>query len=193
MGLVAQKQRNTVALAGQELEAIGEDEIAVEIAGDFHALGQFLAERQGRGALGAEGLVHAGGEQAAFEAGGAEHGLLGDGHALEGEQFLGVDGLVAGDEVGAEVSDFLDVFEADDGEAGGGEAMLAGILGGAGLACRRSWSGRTGGIARLAASCFSEMGMRISFRPRGSMPTGWSLKSGAARDWKQGDYFGKVA
>jgi hypothetical protein len=75
--------------------------------------------------------------------------LLGDGHALEGEQFLGIDGVVAGDEVGAEVGDFLDVFEADDGEAGGGEAMLAGVLGGVGLTRLRSWSGRTGGIGAV--------------------------------------------
>jgi hypothetical protein len=55
----------------------------------------------------------------ALTAGGAEDGLLGDGHALEDEQFLGIDGL--GDEVGAEAGNLLDVFEADNGEAGGGE------------------------------------------------------------------------
>jgi hypothetical protein len=31
-------------LARQKLEAVGEDEIAVEIAGDLDAFGQFLAE-----------------------------------------------------------------------------------------------------------------------------------------------------
>ena len=33
-------------------------------------------------------------EEAGFEAGGAEDGLLGEGDALEGEEFLGVDGVV---------------------------------------------------------------------------------------------------
>jgi hypothetical protein len=47
---------------------------------------------------------------------------------LEGEQFLGIDRLVDGDEVGAEAGDLLDIFEPDHGEAGGGEAMLAGVL-----------------------------------------------------------------
>jgi hypothetical protein len=60
----------------------------------------------GRGALGAERLGATGGEQAGFEAGGAEDGLLAEGHALEGEQFLGIDGAVGWREVGVEVGDF---------------------------------------------------------------------------------------
>jgi hypothetical protein len=40
-------------------------------------------------------------------AGDAEHGLLGEGDALDGEHLLGVGGLVDGNEVGAKVGDFL--------------------------------------------------------------------------------------
>jgi hypothetical protein len=128
---------------------------------------------------------------------------LGDGHAFEGEQFLGIDGLVAGDEVGAEVSDFVDIFEADDGEAGGGEAMLAGVLGGAGLACRRSWSGRTGGIGAVGGELLfgngllrlvggwgdSDSGIGISFRPMSSTRAGRSLKSGGCWWLETGQLF----
>jgi len=39
-----------------------------------------------------EGLVEAGGEEAGFEAGAAEDGVLGKGDAFEGEELLGVDG-----------------------------------------------------------------------------------------------------
>ena len=56
--------------------------------------------------MGAERLGATGGEQAGFKAGGAEDGLLAEGHALEGEQFLGIDGAVGWREVGVEVGDF---------------------------------------------------------------------------------------
>src|ERR1035437_2401155 len=42
-------------------------------------------------------------------------------------------GGVDGDGVFAEAGDLVDVFEADDGEGGGGESMFAGVQGGAGL------------------------------------------------------------
>ena len=88
----------------------------------------------------------------------------------EGEQFLGIDGLVDGDEVGAEVGDFLNVFEADDGEAGGGEAMLARMTVKLARPCWQAFCEERAlpvsevgpvdlaALARLAASCFSEMG-----------------------------------
>jgi len=69
--------------------------------------------------------VEPGGEEAGFEAGGAEHGLLAESHALDGKQFLGIDGLVEGNEVGAKVLDFTDVLQADDGVGGGSERMGA--------------------------------------------------------------------
>jgi hypothetical protein len=51
----------------------------------------------------------------------------------EGEEFLRVDGLVDGDEVGLEARDFVEFLEAHDGEGGGAEAVFAGVLGGSGL------------------------------------------------------------
>jgi hypothetical protein len=37
--------------------------------------------------------------------------------------------LVDGGQVGSEMGDFLEIFEPDDGEGGGGEAVRAGVLG----------------------------------------------------------------
>jgi len=51
--------------------------------------------------------------------GGAEEGSLGEGHAFEGEDLLGVYGLVDGDEV---------ELKAGDGEGRSGEAALDGVL-----------------------------------------------------------------
>jgi hypothetical protein len=119
------------------MEAIPQQVVAVLGARDFDIpiTGEYwVHEDHGVSGDGVEGLVEAGGEEAGFEAGGAEDGLLGEGHALEGEEFLGVDGLVDGDEVVPEMGDLLEVFEADDGEGGGGEAVFAGILGRAGPA-----------------------------------------------------------
>ena len=53
---------------------------------------------------------------------------MAEGHLLEGEQFLGIVGVVNGYEVVAEAGDFVDVFEPDDGEVGRGEAMFRGVL-----------------------------------------------------------------
>jgi hypothetical protein len=136
-------------MTGEAQEAIGEAEVAVLGLGDFEAVGEFRLEGEEGRTVGADGLVEAGGEQAAFEAGGAEHGLLADGELLEGVEFLGIDRLIGGNEVGAEASDFIDVFEADDGEAGGGEAVLGGVAGGAGLAVLGGWSGRFGRIGAV--------------------------------------------
>src|ERR1017187_6294221 len=81
-------------------------------------------------ALGVEGFVEAGGEEAGFEAGGADEGQLAGGDALNGEEFLGVDGAVEIQGVLAELVDFVEVFEADDGEGVAGEAVFAGVEGG---------------------------------------------------------------
>jgi len=83
---------------------------------------------------------------------------------LEGEQLLGVDGLVDGDGVLLEMGDLVKLFEAVDDEAGGGEAVSAGVAGGTGL----PWGVRgpvlLAALARLAASCLSDVGMmRWSF------------------------------
>jgi hypothetical protein len=47
------------------------------------------------------------------------------------------------------VGDLLDIFEADDGEDGGGEAVFAGVLGGAGLTPRGAGAGGLGGIGAI--------------------------------------------
>ena len=91
------------------MEAVAQQVVAVLGAGDFDiavAGDDRVQEADGFAAV-VEGLVEAGGEETGFEAGAAEDGLLGDGGAFEGEDLLGVDGLVEGDEVVAEMGDFL--------------------------------------------------------------------------------------
>ncbi|HTX35266.1 MAG TPA: hypothetical protein VME43_09595 [Bryobacteraceae bacterium] len=99
------------------------------------------------GAIGIDGLVDTGGEEAGFEAGGAQDGVAGEGNALQGGEFLEVDWVVDGDEVGFDVGDFVEVLGADDDEIGGGEAMFPGVLGRAGFALGKAWCRR--GISKL--------------------------------------------
>jgi hypothetical protein len=129
-------------------------------AGDFDVAiaGELLVHGEGGVVVGVEGFVEAGGEEAGLEAGGAEDGLLGNGHALEGEEFLGVDGLVDGGEVAGEVGNFVEVFEADDGESGGGEAVLYGIAGGAGLALGGFGAGGVGAVGAVGGELFGRDG-----------------------------------
>jgi hypothetical protein len=87
-------------LPGEAVEAFGEEEVAVLGAGDFDIsiAGELLVHGEEGFVVGdVEGLIEAVGEEAGFEAGGAADGLLGDGHALDGEVLLGVDGMVDGD------------------------------------------------------------------------------------------------
>jgi hypothetical protein len=83
----------------------------------------------------------AAGEQAAFEGGDAEERLL-------GEELPGADGLIKGDEVGLEVGDGAGYFAVDDAKGGGGEAVLAGVLGRVSLALGRARAGGAGGVRR---------------------------------------------
>jgi hypothetical protein len=132
LGLVAEEKGPGVGLLGGAVEAFAEDEIAILDAGDFDvAIAGELRGHQVHGfAFGVEGLVEAGGEEAGFEAGGADEGQLAAGDALDGEEFLGVDGAVEIQGVLAELVDFVEVFEADDGEGVAGEAVFAGVEGG---------------------------------------------------------------
>jgi hypothetical protein len=141
---------------GHALEAIGQSIVAVLGAGDFDIAiaGKFATHGGDSSPVVVEGEVEAIGEQAGFEAGGAEHRLLGEGHALEGEHLLGVDGLVDSGEVGFKMGDFLEIFEADDGEGGGGEAVRAGVVGGSGLAFWRAWAGAFGGVGAIGGELF---------------------------------------
>jgi hypothetical protein len=152
LGLIAEKKGPTVGLLGEAMEAFGEEEVAVLGAGDLDvavAAELGIHGEEGLVAGDVEGLVEAVGEEAGFEAGGAAEGLLSDGHALQGEQFLGVDGLVDGDEVLLEIGDLLKVFEADDGVGGGGEAVAAGVLGGDGFALGGARAGGMGGVGAV--------------------------------------------
>ena len=66
---------------------MGDVKIAIErqVAGELRVHG-------GEGTpIAIEGDIEAGGEEAGFKSGGAEHGLLREGHSLEGEQLLGVE------------------------------------------------------------------------------------------------------
>jgi hypothetical protein len=150
LGLVAQEQGEGGGLGGEGMEAFGEGVVAVLGAGDLDIADQGLGHGD-EGVAGAalEGGVEAGGEEAGLEARGAEEGLLGEGDALDGEEFLGVDGAVDGDEIGLEVGDGLEVFHADDGVVGGGEAVFAGVLGGAGLALGGAGAGGAGGVGAV--------------------------------------------
>ena len=156
LGLVAEEEFPGVVGDGHAFEALGEGEVAVLGLGDFDVA--IADEVGGHGEEGlvaaAQSVIEAGGEEAAFEAGGAEEGLAADGHALEGEQFFGVDGFVGGDEVGAEVGDFVEVFQADDGKDGGGEAVLAGVLGGCGLALSGARTGGESGVGAVGSELF---------------------------------------
>jgi hypothetical protein len=110
-------------------ETFGETVIAILGAGDFDIAiaGEFFAHGC-EGAVGSvEGFVETRREEAGLQARSAEDGLLSEGHALQSEEFLGVDGLVDGDEIGLEAIDFAGIFEADDGERGG-EAVRDGGL-----------------------------------------------------------------
>jgi hypothetical protein len=134
------------------VETFGEEEVAILGAGDFDIAiaRELLVHGEERLVVGdVEGLIEAVGEEAGFEAGGAADGLLGDGHALDGEGLLGVGGLVDGDEVGAEMGDLVEVFEADDVEAGGREAVAAGVLGGLGFALGGAGAGGMGGVGAV--------------------------------------------
>jgi hypothetical protein len=131
------------------METFAQQVVAVLGARDFDIASEEVRVHHYHGVIsGVEGLVEAGGEEAGFEAGGAEEGLLGEGDALDGEEFLGVDGLVDVQKIVLEVGDFIELFEADDGEGGGGEAVFAGVLGGAGLAL---WGARPGGFGGIGA------------------------------------------
>ncbi len=158
--LIAQKQGPTVGLAGHLLETFAQQVVAILGARDFDIAiaGEFGVHEGDRGAEAVAGLVEAGGEEAGFESRGAQERLLGDSDALEGEELLGVDGLVEGDEVVLEMGDLLEVFEADDSEGGGGEAVFAGILRGAGLARRGPWAGGFGGVGAIGGELLSGNG-----------------------------------
>ena len=56
------------------------------------------------------------------------------------------------------MSDFLMLFDPDDGESRGGEAVLAGILGGLGLAFRGAGAGGQGSVGAIGGELFGGYG-----------------------------------
>src|SRR5438874_4834439 len=136
-----------------------------------------------------EGDIEAGGEEAGFKSGGAEHGLLREGHSLEGEQLLGVNGLIGGGEVGLEIGDLLEVFEADYGEGGGREPVCDAIPCGAGLAFRRARAGALGRVGAIGRELFFGDRHEVSFRSTNSIRgKGWCAFLVEER-WKERSYF----
>jgi hypothetical protein len=108
---------------------------------------------------------------------------LGDGDALDGEEFLGIGGLVERDGAISELGDLLDVFEAGDGVSGGGEAVFAGVLGGTGFAIGGARAGRIGGVGAIGCELFGgkrcfESSAYNTPRLQGRMGVGLSLKCG---------------
>jgi hypothetical protein len=156
LGLVAKEERPSVGLAGGAQEAFGEAVIAILCASyfDIAIAGKFFAHGCEGVVGGVESFVEAGGEEAGLQAGGAEYGLLGESHAFQSEDLLGVDGLIDGDQIGLEAIDFAGVFEANDGERGGGKAVLDSVASGAGLAFGSFGSGGVGGIGSIGGELF---------------------------------------
>ena len=103
LGLIAEEQSNGVGLSGDRVPAFGHTVVAVLGFAEFDVIveEEFIEQDQGAVPI-VDGFVEAGGEEAGLEAGGAEEALLGEGDTLDGEEFLGVDGLVDGHGVVAE-------------------------------------------------------------------------------------------
>ena len=149
LGLIAQEQGPAHGSFRHAVEPLAEGVVAVLGAGDFDILRELRRHQEERPSVGIEGLIEAAGEEASLKAGGAEKRLLREGDPLNRKKLLSVDGLVEREEVGLEMSDFLMLFEADDGESCGGEAVLSGILGGLGFAFRSAGAGGSGSIGAI--------------------------------------------
>jgi len=155
LSVITQEQGPTIGLANRAVETFRQSEIAVLCAGDFRIAGGDQRFTQGNEwNIAVHGLVHAGGEESRLEAGGAEEGVLGERHSFEGEEFLGVGGLVERNEVGGEMGDPIQIFEPDDRKMGAGEAVQTGVLGGAGLAFGGAGSGGEGGVGAVGGELF---------------------------------------
>jgi hypothetical protein len=152
LGLIAEEEGPTVARARHPLETLREAVVAVLVARDLDVIDEIVGQKDERLFGGGHGQVEARGEETGLEAGGAEKRLLGEGDALDGEKFLGVDGLVDRDEVGLEIGDFVEFLDADNLEHGGGEAVFTCVLCGAGLAFRGARAGGACGIGPIGGA-----------------------------------------
>ena len=125
LSLIAQEKGEGVGLAEEAVEAFGQAVAAILGGGDLDVLDHVVMEQDEGPAIGVEDLVEAGGVEAALDAGADDERLLGQGHAFDGEKLLRIDGLVAGDKVGAEVVDGIELLEADNREIGAFEGVMA--------------------------------------------------------------------
>ena len=98
--------RDSQFLDGGAVEALGLGLVAEE---DFEGFGF---------EDGVELIAGGIGEEAGFEAGGSEHGLAGEGNALDGHALLGADGAIESDEVVAQAGEFLGWFDGGCGLVG---------------------------------------------------------------------------
>ena len=99
-----------------------------------HSVEQYVAEI---GPLMKEGLPM-------YRADDVEHGLLGVGFTgAETEVLISIQEF-------KETGDLVKVFEPDDGEAGGGEAMNPGVPGGTGFAFGSARAGAFGGVGAVS-------------------------------------------
>ena len=158
LGLMAEEAAPHLGVDAEE--AFGEEEGALieRPAVLLEGFGDLRAEAREAGALDGDGVIEHAGVEAAFEVSDAEAGLLGDGDLLEGEEFLGIAGVVEGDEVRAEFEDLVGIFEEGDVVVTGIEAVFAGILGGAGLALGGAGPGGLGGVGPVGSELFFREG-----------------------------------
>jgi hypothetical protein len=123
--LITEEKQEDIGLLEEAAEALGHGKGAILTPGDLDIVDHVAVRHDERAAIGVERLVQGGGKDAAFDAGAEEERLLGYGDTLESEEFLRVDGLVAGDEVGEKIVDGVGLLDSHDGEVASAEGVLA--------------------------------------------------------------------
>ena len=115
-----------VRFDGHGAEAFAGGIVAVLRASDFDiAIADHVGLHGAEGSAGPlEAVIESRGEEAGFKTVAAIDSLLAEGDALDGEEFLRIDGPVAGDGVGLEIDDLIEFFEAHDGEGSTAEGVL---------------------------------------------------------------------
>jgi hypothetical protein len=128
LSAVAEHQADRIGLLRDAAEAFGDAVIAVLSAGDFDiAAADHVGIHRDDGVVASvDDVVHGAREHAGIETRAPEHHLLGEGDALDRDEFLGVHRLIAGDGVGSEPVDFGEVFETHDGEGRRAEIVMNG-------------------------------------------------------------------
>ena len=154
LGLITDKEGPHGGLDCHALEAFGDGVVAVLSHVDLPVGVEVGVDAEDAGAVVIEDAVGTGDEHAGFEAPAADHHELGDGDALDREDLLGGLGQVVGEGVGAEVVELAAFFEAEHGDGGGGEALFAGVEGGAGIALGGAGSGGPGGVGPVGSELF---------------------------------------